>query len=235
MNERPKLWSESRAMVPFVRDLVIVGGGMTGPDTACVDYIPTSITPEEIVVDVESPVWLNALRKARNVYADGGVLRPRYCEVGSWAWVATDQDDNEVASQYGWIERGPSTPNGISNNISELIAACRALLWMAKATPGWSGRLCSDSQITLGRLSQGWRMKGIPELWVRRMALVLGDVGDVEFVHLKGHPTQADLEVGFKISRTSGRTYAVSRHQAKCDRLCNDMLKKWSEISGITR
>jgi ribonuclease HI len=206
MSDRPKLWVESRVTVET-----------------------------EEVVDVQSDAWLTALRRASTVYCDGGVFRPRRCEVGSWAWVATDRDDQEVACQYGWVECGPSTPDGITNNLSELTAVMASLVWMCKATPRWSGRLCSDSQVTLGRVSQGWKMRGVPQRWVERVAEILERVGDIEFVHLKGHPTRADLAAGFKLSSRGDRTYPVSHHQVKCDRLCNEVLEQWSRVAGITR
>jgi ribonuclease HI len=231
---RPKQMVESRVTIKEIRAADVIGASLslTGMQLGCV---ATDVRVVEQVTNVRTDMWLSALRRARNIYCDGGVFRPRRCEVGSWAWVATDQDDDEVACQYGWMERGSSTPDGVTNNLTELTAAMAALVWMCKATPRWSGRLFSDSQITLGRLSQGWRMKGVPDRWVERVAAVLETVGDVEFVHLKGHPKPADLDAGFMVSPTSGRTYPVSRHQVKCDSLCTDVLERWSQVSGITR
>lgn len=234
MSDRPRNWSESRIIVREIHSADVVGMAfaLTG---ATLDHVATDVRLTEEVVSVESAAWLGAMRRTRRVYSDGGVFRPRRCEAGSWAWVATDDQDEEVACQYGWIEQGPNTPDGISNNMTELAAACNALGWMTRVTPRWSGILCTDSQITIGRLSMGWRLKGIPDGWARRMGETLRSLGAVHYVPMKGHPTKADLEAGQGTRKEDGKTYAVSKHQVKCDRLCGEALKKWSEISGITR
>lgn len=213
MTAVPRSWLESRVTI---RD----------PETEGV---------REDAVLAGSEAWLAAMRRARRLYSDGGVFRPRRCEVGSWAWVATDKDDREVACQYGWIAQGAEASDGITNNMTELLAACRALAEVTAVVPNWSGMLCSDSKVTLGRLSQGWRLKGIPPSWVTRMGEILRSTGAVHYVPMKGHPTRADLADRQGRSRSDGMVYAVSYHQVKCDRLCNEVLERWSAATGITR
>lgn len=143
------------------------------------------------------------------VYADGGVLGASRSEIGgTWAWRHVDEDDLHVDYAYG-ISRGPTT-----NNVQEF----RALLYCLEALPeGWSGVVCSDSQITLGRFFQGWATQGISEdLLVRRDA-VLARLGSLTPVRLDGHPTKDQLKRG--VGRRGG---PVSRHQVWCDIACND-------------
>lgn len=95
--------------------------------------------------------------------------------------------------------------------------------------------MCSDSEITRGRFRDGWRLTGIPYSWERRMNRVLEQLGDVEYVLLKGHPTLAEIEVGEGVRKRSGRWYPVSRHQVLCDTLCTQTMNEWGKLSGVIR
>lgn len=107
-----------------------------------------------------------------------------------------------------------STGGMVSNNHAELFAAIRAL----EAVPrGWAGQLVTDSQITINRLSGSTLLdpRYVPVALVSRMALALTRVSHIEYMHVAGHPTKADLKRGCKRGGAP-----VSRHQHWCDREC---------------
>ncbi len=106
----------------------------------------------------------------------------------------------------------------VGNNVAELRAAVEALVVM----PGdWRGTLYSDSQVTLGRLFDGWPLRGVPvdlawrtqqlREWLRRF-------GQVRGVLLQGYPTRADLERG--VGKKRG--LPVSRWNVLADRMCQE-------------
>jgi ribonuclease HI len=177
--------------------------------------------------------WSVAMQQVTALYADGGVYRPRRCEAGSWAWVAADWRGRRVAYQRGWMGAQGVLRDGVTNNQAEFAAMLRALESVAEVVPGWSGFMCSDSEVTRGRFRDGWRLAGIPNSWVRRMHAVRDRLGDIEFLLLKGHPTQAELAEG-KVAK-GGRELLVSEHQVFCDALCTRTLNEWGAASGIPR
>lgn len=163
--------------------------------------------------------------KAAAIYADGGVLRPRGCEAGSWAWVAADGYGNLLTYQFGWVEANPQI-DMITNNLTEYLAVLRGL----EALPDlWTGKVCSDSGITLGRFSQGWKTNGIPRGWLLRAEYALRRlaVAPSDFILHKGHPTREDLARGHGVRKSSGRSYPVSIHQELCDKLCGLGVRLW--------
>lgn len=176
------------------------------------------------------PDWQE--RTAR-LYSDGGVFRPRRCEAGSWAWVAVDEDGWMVNYEFGWVQANERVPE-ISNNQCEYLAMLRAV----EAMPGdWGGKICSDSGVTIGRFSQGWKHLNIPPQWERRMqeATQRLSLAPGDYILHKGHPTRADIAAGEGRRKPGGRVYPVSVHQELCDRLCGLALELWSRHSGITR
>jgi ribonuclease HI len=181
-------------------------------------------------VGTASIEWLSAIHRIASVYSDGGVFRPRACEAGSWAWIGVDESNRRVAYQYGLIEG-----RAVTNNLCEYAALLRALESVVTVVPGWSGRACSDSGVTIGRFSEGWRTVGIPQSWVERMHRVWERAGEIEYVLHKGHPTKDELQAGVGVRERSGRSYPVSHHQVLCDRLCTQVLNDWAKRSGAVR
>jgi hypothetical protein len=116
----------------------------------------------------------------------------------------------------------------ITNNHTEFIAATLALEAMPE---GWSGKLCSDSQITLGRLFENWKIKNLPKnVYVRGLA-ALEKLGTVEPILLQGHPTKADLLRGIGAKRG----YPVSIFNVWCDEECGRQAKAYLRSLGDTR
>jgi hypothetical protein len=158
-------------------------------------------------------------------YADGGVIQCNPSPIGgTWAACHVTADGARVWEASGVIPAG-SFP--ISNNYAEYVAALRAL---EALPPGWSGRLYSDSRITLGRLCGEWwegaihhtqaicySLNGLPADEIARGRSVLGRLGPFVGVLLQGHPTRADLARGVGAKRG----FPVSIHNVWADDACN--------------
>lgn len=155
-----------------------------------------------------------------SLYADGGVIAANPSpHGGTWAWcaIAKANDEDYIAIHGMGIirpgDKGIELP-AITNNVSEMVAVVAGLESMPD---GWAGRLYSDSRITLGRLFEGYKWNGIPEpLKVRaRKAMAHVHWRAITPIHLDGHPTKAQLEVGI-----GKRGNLVSKWNAWCDEQC---------------
>lgn len=161
-----------------------------------------------------------------HVWADGGVILKNPSDLGgTWAWCHTLTD-----LEAGWARNvgdwGYYTPSlfdqpAATNNVSELYAV---VLGLEALPDGWSGTICSDSQITLERL-RTWTqppgvavaLRNVPALlqqmvWRQVQRL---DWQNVRFLQLGGHPTRAHLASG-----TNSSGHRVSIHQVWCDAHC---------------
>jgi ribonuclease HI len=159
------------------------------------------------------------------IYADGGVIRKNPSDIGgTWAWCGVDADGNRV------IERGgvcPAKPGQfITNNHMEQIAITLALEAMPE---GWTGKVCSDSMIALGRVFKGWREKNLPVNVSQRSAAAAARLGKIEAVLLQGHPTKADLERG--IGKKRG--FPVSIHNVWCDKECGRQAEAFLSSAAV--
>lgn len=151
------------------------------------------------------------------LFADGGVIGANPSAIGgtwAWRWVC----ETRVLHQHsGVITPQNADLPAITNNLTEMLALVRGL----QALPDvWVGTVYSDSQITLGRVFQGWKWKNIP-LWLHhdyqqtRARLVNWD--QFKYVLLQGHPTRAELAAG-----VGSRGYPVSEHNIWCDKACGE-------------
>jgi hypothetical protein len=136
-----------------------------------------------------------------------------------------DVDDEVLAEDAGLLLPHHLDVKRITNNDSELYALVRAL----EACPdGADVSAYSDSQCTLMRMARIARgqapTKTMNQELYDRAEAALSRLGEVCFVHVKGHPTRSDLERG----RTSkGRL--VSRHQVRCDDLCTEKAQEYMD------
>jgi ribonuclease HI len=155
------------------------------------------------------------MNKVKHLYADGGVIwsgSPGGSAIGgTWAFVATDENDEYLFSDSGYIK--VESPKGTTNNHTEFVAAVMALEAMEL---GWSGILASDSKITLGRLFNGDNTKNLPNEWIERAKEALKRVGAITPKHLDGHATEKQLKAGF-----GKHGNPVSKWNNECDKLCN--------------
>jgi ribonuclease HI len=170
----------------------------------------------------------------QRLYCDGGVLKVNPSPYGgTWAWCLTndepkyandgDSGENITRCASGFISPEWGVNGFVSNNVSELWAAVSALEVMPF---DWKGTLCSDSQVTLGRLAREWPLRGVPDYlahWLADIRLRLRtDLLGVEFLLLQGHPTKADLASG--IGARHG--YPVSKFNVWCDQACTERAKE---------
>jgi ribonuclease HI len=153
------------------------------------------------------------------IYADGGVIHKNPSPIGgTWAYCLVDEHDERFERAGGVV---PATGGRlITNNQMEQIAIVRALEEMP---PGWSGLVCSDSKIALGRVFEGWSARNLPNNVAKRSALAVARLGKIEPVLLQGHPTKLDLQKG--IGARSGRP--VSKHNVWCDKECQRQAKRF--------
>jgi ribonuclease HI len=151
------------------------------------------------------------------LYADGGCIARNPSPLGgTWAFCQVDAAGQRLG---GWGGVLPAPPGGtISNNLTEFVAAVLAL----ESVPvGWTGTLYTDSNVTRGRLVDGWALNGLPQEWIKRGAAALQrhtHHGHLTFraVLLQGHPTAADLRAGVGAKRG----LPVSVHNCWCDHEC---------------
>lgn len=155
------------------------------------------------------------MNEVKNLYVDGGVIFDGSSGSskigGTWAYCAVDENDELVFSDSGFIKVEDRLT---TNNHSEMYAAILAL---ESVDAGWSGTLCSDSKITLGRLFNGDNTKNLPDEWIARARKAVERLGVVTPKHLDGHPTKAHLKAG-----KGKRGNPVSKWNVMCDKLCND-------------
>jgi ribonuclease HI len=156
------------------------------------------------------------MKNVKYLYSDGGVIysgSPGGSTIGgTWAFVATDENDEFLFSKSGYIK--VESPKGTTNNHTEFVATVMALEEM---DAGWSGTLACDSKITLGRLFEGNQTKNLPAEWVERAQKALNRLGVVTPKHLDGHASKAQLEVGI-----GKHGNPVSKWNNLCDDLCGE-------------
>ena len=163
------------------------------------------------------------------VYADGGVIGRNPSEDGgTWATCHVDAAGQRVWTASGRIDF-EDVGGLVTNNQSEFYALLSGL---EELPAGWSGKVCTDSLVTIRRFRDDGRLWGIPLPWRKRMALVLGRLGALEYVLLDGHPTKAQLAAG-----RGKRGSPVSIHNVWCDRECGEVAKRYrlSRIAANAR
>jgi len=154
-----------------------------------------------------APQWL---------YADGGVISRNPSTVGgTWAYRVLGQDDQVIEQQFGAIIPAEVDVSAITNNLTELYAV---LLGLEVLPVDFSGSVCSDSEVTLGRLFWGWRWSHIPMWMHHRYQRLRGRFASWERITpvlLAGHPTRAQLAAGI-----GHGGLPVSVHNVWCDQAC---------------
>lgn len=147
------------------------------------------------------------------LFTDGGcAVRNPSPYGGSWAWCLVEDGQVEASSSGVILSTSDEL---ITNNLAEYTAAVHGL----EALPaGWSGYLCADSQVTLGRLFWGWKTNGLSAALVERAGKALRRLGEVTPMLLQGHPTTADLRSG----TGAKRRLPVSKWNVYVDRLCQE-------------
>lgn len=139
---------------------------------------------------------------------------------GTWAYCHVDAANARTAEKAGLILPADVGLPAISNNTSEFAALARCL----RALPdGWSGKVYSDSEVTLNRFFGDGGETGLPTGWLPAARANLKRLGALEPVLLGGHPNKAELEAG---RRKDGRP--VSRHNVWCDQACTAQARAYT-------
>ncbi len=164
----------------------------------------------------------------KELYADGGVIGRNPSKLGgTWAFRVLD-NRKVVDEQVGTITPEAAKMPAITNNLTEMLAVVRGL---ASLPEDWVGTVFSDSQITLGRIFEGWKWTGIP-LWLHheyqaaRKRLIHWDY--IKYVRLDGHPTVAQLVEG-----KGKRGGPVSEMNVWCDKACGYAAKAFLDEAKL--
>lgn len=150
------------------------------------------------------------------IFADGGVVAVNPSPTGGmWAYVLVDAAGRRIGEQAGTLTPDEAGLPAITNNVTELLAAVRAM----QAVPdGWAGVLWTDSRLTMMRVRRDdpeKKLKGVPGWLKRELTAARARLGEYRVELLGGHPTRIELANG---RRRDGKP--VSVHNVYVDRLC---------------
>lgn len=153
-----------------------------------------------------------------SLYTDGGLLTTNPCPLGgTWAFVVVDADGStELHRDSGYFTAASTGLPAVSCNVSEVYAIVMGLEWLAD---GWAGQLNTDSRVAMLTAQGAAKSKGkkwLPAWWVERLAAAVRRHGGWTTRLLAGHPSKADLKVGYRASRNN---MPVSRWNVLCDQL----------------
>jgi ribonuclease HI len=153
------------------------------------------------------------------LYTDGGVIGKNPSPIGgTWAWCLIENGEDFKRCGSGIVLPEDGVDGKVTNNVTELTAILEG---MESLPESWQGVICSDSQITLGRVFEGWRLAGVPDPLYERLEAIRGrlrgDLARVKFQLLQGHPTRADLVRG--VGKKRG--LPVSQWNQWCDEQCS--------------
>lgn len=158
------------------------------------------------------------------VYTDGGCVGRNPSPLGgTWAWCWVGPENELLKEASGVITPEDVGLPTVSCNISELFAVLRALMSLP---PDWSGLLCTDSKITLLRVTSGSGFKGVPN-WMRLRALKLRRGRKWQAQLCKGHAKPAELEAGWSGGRLT------SKWNNYVDAECTRLAKAFKERLGL--
>jgi ribonuclease HI len=174
------------------------------------------------------PAFAIAWWRPMALYADGGVIRKNPSSIGgTWAFCLVGPDGEQVLEYSGLViakgkPRHPDIPTAvmpdagdITNNVTEFVALSVGLAFLSECFPGWSGEVCSDSRITLIRMFEMAKTRGLPPDLVALAAECRSKLGTLTPVLCKGHCTREWLAAG---QHPDGRR--ASKHNAWCDAEC---------------
>lgn len=154
--------------------------------------------------------------RVNRLYTDGGVIQKNPSPIGgTWAYCLVTIKGNLMYEDYD-VERADRF-NGklVTNNQMELLAVIRGLQTLRR---DMVVHICSDSEITLGRLFHGYAMENIPEWMLEELAQErsrLTQFKNFKYTLLSGHPTKSQLITG-----TGRNSHPVSQWNQRADSLC---------------
>ena len=158
------------------------------------------------------------------LYTDGGVIRKNPSPIGgTYAWILLD-GGSVMDKGFGTISPDRMGTLFVTNNQTELYAVLKGLDAVYKDEVI---KICSDSQITLGRLFEGYAFNNIPK-WMKDDLVKeqnrLSRFFDFSYELLDGHPTKAQIKSG-----TGKRGHPTSEWNVWCDKKCNEAARIYLE------
>lgn len=158
------------------------------------------------------------------LYTDGGVIRRNPSIFGgTWAWVLVDGEDS-VDSGAGVITPQEMGTLSVTNNQTELLAVVKGL---GAIYDDEIVQICSDSDVTLGRLFRNSPFVNIPKWMVKKLEQEkrrLQNFSKFTYTLMDGHPTQEQLRTG------KGKNGNVtSEWNVRCDQKCQLAAKTFLE------
>lgn len=165
---------------------------------------------------------------ADGLYCDGGVIQINPSPVGGTYAYCLVKNGKRIWERAGMISQAESDCPAVTNNLTEMLAVLYGLHCLPE---DWTGTVFSDSQITIGRLSMGWKWKNIPR-WVhsvfKNVRGLMVNFEKISFVLLDGHPTKAQLELG-----VGRHGYPVSEHNVWCDQACGEVARTFIDKNEV--
>lgn len=156
--------------------------------------------------------------EVKAVYTDGGCVGRNPSPVGgTFAWCHVDRHDLRLHTDAGTLTPDKAFVHAVSSNLMELYALVNCLLALPN---GWYGVVGVDSMITIGRVFDSWQLNQIPNWLIALLGTAMRhvDIEKCKAVLLAGHPSRAELDVGF----SKKRQLPVSIHNVWCDEACNE-------------
>lgn len=154
------------------------------------------------------------------LYVDGGVITRNPSPFGgTWAFIIMDHIGKVYQAGAGAFRPAHFELDVVTNNQTEMYA----MLCGLQAVPSNCDKLaiCSDSMVTIGRVSLGWKWTNIPiDFRVQYQAIIQSLPmwrKDFKFTLLDGHPTTQQLLTGL-----GKRGNPVSKYNVWCDRKCRE-------------
>lgn len=172
------------------------------------------------------------------VFSDGGMVpdgRPIHSRSilgGTYAWVQVNMAQGlQIASAGGLILPSQYGLRDITNNLTEMVAALSAI----DAWPdGYTGVLYLDSEVTMNRIWDNWKLEGLPSTlvgWLRRVKRG-AKVEQLSPQLVAGHPTQRDLARGYDVKRRPVSPWNVWV-DLECQRFAQQYLEQRFEGRGV--
>jgi len=155
------------------------------------------------------------------IWCDGGCVGRNPSKwAGTWAFVHVF-DGKVIGKESGIVLPKEVKLPKITNNLTELYAAMKALAYLG--TADWTGRIYTDSQVTLHRITTGTKFAGIPD-WMVDNILNMRRHRKWSAKLVGGHPTKRELIAGF-----NRRGKPVSKWNVACDVECQRLARKFLE------
>ena len=161
-----------------------------------------------------------------NIYCDGGVIKKNPSSIGgTWAWCLV-KDEVILKWNAGVVTPDDIGMDSVTNNFTELLAAVNSLAYILGAYPDWEGKFCTDSLITLNRLTCSKSFNNVPK-WLVDKTLQLRSNRKWKASLVKGHANKKEIESGW-----SGR-HPTSKWNSWCDEKCSELAKLYLEGKKI--